>query len=114
MYYIYMVQCTDGSYYTGITPDVCRRMQCHHAKKGAKYTRSHPIVSLCALWRTEEKTAAARLEYAIKKRMSREKKAALVARPALLPSFLPHLDAGAYAYVPGVTLEMCLQGEFHD
>ena len=89
-------------------------MQCHHAKKGAKYTRSHPIVSLCALWRTEEKTAAARLEYAIKKRMSREEKAALVACPALLPTFLPHLDAGAYAYVPDVTLEMCLQGEFHD
>lgn len=113
MYYIYMVQCTDGSYYTGITPDVCRRMQRHCSGKGAKYTRSHPIASLCALWRTEEKTAAARLEYAIKKRLNREEKIALIAQPSLLPTLFPHLAEIEYTHLPDVTLAMCLQGEFH-
>ena len=91
MYFVYMVQCTDGTYYTGITPDVCHRMQAHCAGKGAKYTRSHPIASLCALWRTEEKTAAARLEYAIKKRLCREEKKMLIAQneEANLQSFYP-------------------------
>lgn len=113
MYYIYMVQCTDGTYYTGITPDVCHRMQCHCAGKGAKYTRSHPITSLCALWRAEDKTAAARLEYAIKKRLSREEKIALIAQPSQIPTFFPHLADVEYTHVPDVTLNMCLQGEFH-
>lgn len=114
MYYIYMVQCTDGSYYTGITPDVCHRMRCHYAGKGAKYTRSHPIASLCALWRTEEKTAAARLEYAIKKRLNREQKITLISHPELLTLFFPHLVDIEYTHVPDVTLAMCLQGELHD
>lgn len=113
MYYIYMLQCTDGTYYTGITPDVCRRMQCHCAGKGAKYTRSHPIASLCALWRTEEKTAAARLEYAIKKRLNREQKILLIAEPTQLATLFPYLEDAAYTYIPDVTLTMCLQGEFH-
>ena len=113
MYYVYMVQCTDGTYYTGITPDVCHRMQSHHAGKGAKYTRSHPIAALCALWRTEEKTPAARLEYAIKKRLSRKEKIRLITEPTLLGKYFPHLDAADYTYMPDVTLAMCLQGEFH-
>lgn len=113
MYFVYMVQCTDGTYYTGITPDVCHRMQSHCAGKGAKYTRSHPIASLCALWRTEEKTSAARLEYAIKKRLCREEKRKLIDNPSLIETFFPHLADVEYTYVPNVTLTMCLQGEFH-
>ena len=44
MYYVYMLRCRDGSLYTGIAADLCRRMR-QHAGGGsacARYTRAHP------------------------------------------------------------------------
>ena len=42
MYYVYVLECQDGSLYAGMTNDLRRRMTLHAAGKGAKYTRSHP------------------------------------------------------------------------
>ena len=97
-YYIYIVRCEDGSHYTGITTDPHRRMREHvlHLASGAKYTKSHQVLSLEALWSAETRADASRLEYAIKQ-LSKEKKLRLIENPGLLGALLPaHIDAQAY------------------
>lgn len=41
-----MLECGDGSLYTGISNDVHKRFACHQSGKGAKYTRTHLPVKL--------------------------------------------------------------------
>lgn len=41
MYFVYLLQCADGSIYTGITTDVARRFEEHKNKKGGHYTGAH-------------------------------------------------------------------------
>ncbi len=68
MYYTYMIRCEDNSIYTGITTDIERRFS-EHISKGtrcAKYTLNHPIVSLEAVWESESRSLASKLEYHIK------------------------------------------------
>lgn len=112
MYYVYILRCRDGTLYTGMTPDLPRRMAAHRAGTGAKYTRSHPPEELAAVWATEEKTDAMRLEYAVKKRLTRAEKLALIAAPERLGELLD--TAERFTHVPGVTLENCLEGAIHD
>lgn len=46
-WYVYILQCTDGTLYTGITDNVQRRIAVHNSGKGAKYTRGRrPVVLL--------------------------------------------------------------------
>ena len=107
MFYIYIVRCTDGSLYTGMTNDPERRLAEHRKKvsAGAKYTRSHPVIALEALWRTETHADAARLEYAIKT-LRRTKKLALIQEPKLLKTLLTdRVEPGKYEPVCGATLE---------
>ena len=66
MHYTYMVQCGDGTLYTGYTTDVVRRTQEHNRGKGAKYTRSRLPVSLVYYEVHETKTDAMRGEYDLK------------------------------------------------
>ena len=75
MYYIYMLRCEDNSIYTGITVDVERRMKEHFNKnkKRAKYTSSHQAKKLEAVWETENKSLASKLEFNIKKLKKVEK-----------------------------------------
>ena len=97
-YYIYIVRCEGGSLYTGITTDPHRRMREHVLRlpSGAKYTRSHQVVALAALWSAENRSAASMLEAAIK-RLPGEKKRALAQNPERLRHLLPAgLDADAY------------------
>lgn len=44
--YMYVVECCDGSYYTGYTKDVKKRITVHNSGKGAKYTRARLPVKL--------------------------------------------------------------------
>ena len=69
MYYIYMLRCNDNTIYTGITVDVKRRMEEHFSRndKCAKYTYTHIPKKLEIVWKTENKSLASKLEYAIKK-----------------------------------------------
>ena len=69
MFYVYIIRCEDNSLYTGYTTDIERRLSEHYNqdKKGAKYTKSHKLKSLEALWRCETKSVAMSLEYFIKK-----------------------------------------------
>lgn len=45
MFYVYIVRCTDGTYYTGQTQDIAARMICHNEGRGAAYTAARrPVV----------------------------------------------------------------------
>ena len=50
-FYVYIVECRDGTYYTGYTPDLNRRIALHNKGRGAKYTRDRRPVEL--IWRRE-------------------------------------------------------------
>lgn len=69
MFYVYIIRCEDNSLYTGYTTDIERRLSEHYNqdKKGAKYTKSHKLKGLEALWSCESKSVAMSLEYFIKK-----------------------------------------------
>ncbi|NQT75268.1 MAG: GIY-YIG nuclease family protein [Candidatus Omnitrophica bacterium] len=45
-YYVYIVECRDGTYYTGYTPGIKKRIQLYNAGRGAKYTRDRRPVKL--------------------------------------------------------------------
>jgi putative endonuclease len=66
-YYCYIVECQDGSYYTGWTLDPVRREKQHNAGRGAKYTRLHRPVKLVYIEEQENRSTAMRRELAIKK-----------------------------------------------
>ncbi|MCD7856501.1 MAG: GIY-YIG nuclease family protein [Clostridiales bacterium] len=77
-WWAYMVQCADGTLYTGIAADVDRRAEVHNRGRGAKYTRSRLPVQV--VYREEQPTKgdALRREMAIK-RLSRREKLELIA-----------------------------------
>ncbi len=65
---VYMVRCSDGTLYTGITKNLEKRIEAHNSgRDGARYTRSRRPVRLVYVKQAGSKTAAARLEYRIKK-----------------------------------------------
>jgi putative endonuclease len=72
-----MVECADGTYYTGWTTDPERRVKEHNAGRGALYTRFRRPVSLIYLEEVKDRSSAQRREHKIK-RMTREKKSTLV------------------------------------
>lgn len=67
VWYVYLIECVDGSVYTGIAVDVDRRYAQHAAGKGARYTRSHPPSRLLARFEYPDRGSASRAEYAIKR-----------------------------------------------
>jgi putative endonuclease len=76
--YCYMLQCADGSFYTGWTNDLPRRFREHAARRGGRYTRSRCPVELVYFESQADASAARKREAAIKK-LPRVKKAALAA-----------------------------------
>jgi putative endonuclease len=76
--YCYILQCTDGSFYTGWTNDLARRYRQHRSGNGGRYTRTHSPVTLVYFEHEMDKSAARIREAAIKK-LPRAKKAELVA-----------------------------------
>ncbi len=78
MYEVYIVECADGTLYTGITNALERRIEEHNSSdKGAKYTRSRRPVKLVYQEKHSDRSAASKREYEIKK-MPREKKKELL------------------------------------
>ena len=75
--YCYIVQCSDGTYYTGWTTDPERRVKQHNKGVGAKYTSTRRPVKLVYLEPQPNRTDAMRRELAIKK-MNRIQKSKLV------------------------------------
>jgi len=76
VHHVYVLECSDGTYYTGYTTDVERRVAEHDAGDGAKYTRGRTPVELVHTERFETRSAAMSREYALKQ-LSRSEKEAL-------------------------------------
>ncbi|WP_240649006.1 GIY-YIG nuclease family protein [Anaerosphaera multitolerans] len=76
-YFVYIVQCSDGTLYTGYTNNLEKRIQTHNEKKGAKYTKSRTPVKLKYFESFEDKSKAMKREYEIKK-LKREEKLTLI------------------------------------
>ncbi len=70
---VYILRCTDGSLYTGVSTDVVKRVACHNAGTGAAYTRSHRPVTLIWHERAASESAAKKREAQIKKLRRQEK-----------------------------------------
>lgn len=65
-WYVYIIECSNGSLYTGITTDVQRRYAQHARGTGARYTRAWPPARLLACFAHADRASASRAEYAIK------------------------------------------------
>jgi len=75
IWFVYLIECADGSLYTGITVDVAARFQAHRQGKGARYTRSHPPLRVLATEAHPDRSAASRAEYRIKQLSAEAKRA---------------------------------------
>ena len=97
MYYTYIIECCDNTLYTGVAKDIDHRLKIHEKKikATAKYTRSHSYKELKALWESEDRSSAQKLEYRIK-RLSREKKIALIENDETVSSLFDMLESENY------------------
>lgn len=77
-YHIYILLCSDNTYYTGYTTDVEKRLAEHNSGKGAKYTRGRIPCKLVYTESFEDKSSALKREWEIKHRFSREDKERLL------------------------------------
>ncbi|MFW5440399.1 MAG: GIY-YIG nuclease family protein [Methylophilaceae bacterium] len=73
-WFLYLIECQDGTIYTGITVDVEVRYAAHACGKGARYTRSHPPKRLLKVFEHANRSEASKAEYAIKKLSPNEKR----------------------------------------
>lgn len=73
-FFCYMVECQDGSFYTGWTVDPQRREKQHNQGRGAKYTRLHRPVHLVYIEEVPDHSAALKRERVIKKLNHEQKK----------------------------------------
>ncbi len=73
IWFVYLLECLDGSYYTGVTNDVNKRMNAHSEGKGSKYVYGKGFKKLIAMIPCKDKSEACKSEYKIKK-LNREEK----------------------------------------
>lgn len=83
-YFVYILECNDGSLYTGITTNIAKRLDEHNTKDtGAKYTKVRRPVKLVYKEDSENRSTASKREYAIKK-LTRVKKLQLIEEASLI------------------------------
>ena len=75
--YVYILRCSDGTFYTGWTNDMEKRLAAHNSGKAAKYTRARTPVELAYLEPAADRVSAQRREYEIKN-LTRKQKAELI------------------------------------
>ena len=80
-WFVYLIECQDGSLYTGIAVDVPRRYRDHESGKGARYTRSHPPRRLAAVMACADHSSALRAELAVKRLRPAAKRAFCLGNP---------------------------------
>lgn len=74
-WHVYMVECFDGTFYTGITTDIDRRIKEHNCSPlGARYTRARRPVTLCYREHAASRSAALKREHQIKKLSTTKKR----------------------------------------
>ena len=81
-WFVYVVRCADGSLYTGITNNVCRRCKQHNAGTASRYTRSRLPVELIYQESQSSRSVALKRELAVKA-MSRKHKESLIGMATL-------------------------------
>ena len=79
MYFVYLIECRDGSLYAGITTDVKRRLEEHKSGKGGRYTRAKGVKKIIHTEEYPNRSSALKREAEIKK-WKREKKVALFSK----------------------------------
>ena len=91
-YFVYILECVNGAYYTGYTTDIRRRYQQHLSGTDAcKYTRSFPPKRIAACWQVgDDLSVALKIEHWIKRR-TKQAKQQLIAKPSDLTALLPSL-----------------------
>ena len=77
MYFIYLIECSDKSIYTGITTDIERRLKEHSSGKGGSYTRSKKVKKVLYTEEYPDRGSALKRESEIKS-WTREKKLNLI------------------------------------
>jgi putative endonuclease len=87
-WFLYVLECRNGTLYTGVTMNVEARYRLHQAGKGARYTRSFPPTRLLTVVELVDKSAALKAEHAFKQ-LNRSQKLAFVEQH----SFASHLTA---------------------
>jgi putative endonuclease len=73
MWFVYILECNDGTYYTGITNDLEKRILAHNKGQGAKYTKTRLPVRLLVSFEVTDRSSASKEEYRIKKLTRKEK-----------------------------------------
>ena len=77
-WYVYILECSDKTLYSGITIDLDKRIEEHNfSKKGAKYTKARRPVTLVYFREKKNRSLASKEEYRIKK-LTKEKKLELI------------------------------------
>jgi putative endonuclease len=79
-FYVYILKCCDGSFYTGYTKDIDQRTKQHSTGKGAKYTKAHPPESLAYVEVFDNRGRAMRREREIKKLSHQQKQQLIVSQ----------------------------------
>lgn len=92
-YFVYIIQCKNGSYYTGYTTDIERRYAEHvDGSIKCKYTRANPPKRLAALWKFNATLSdVLRIEKAIKK-LSKQDKSVLVNNQDMMHKIIQGLE----------------------
>jgi putative endonuclease len=80
---VYIIECSDGSLYTGITNDLDRRITAHNDGRGAKYTKSRRPVRLRYSEPAADRKNASQREYAIKSLRKAEKMRLITPEPLI-------------------------------
>ncbi len=87
-WFLYLIECDDGSVYTGIATDVDARFDKHRNGTGARYTRSRKPLRVLASFELADRSSASRAEYWVK-RLPAAGKRALAAGARTLESVMP-------------------------
>ena len=95
-WFLYLLECADGSLYTGIATDVEARFEKHASGEGARYTRSRKPVAVRASFELSGRAEASRAEYWVK-RLTVARKWALVRGDLELVAVMPPVDIEADA-----------------
>lgn len=77
-HYCYILECSDGTFYTGYTNDLEKRLATHNEGKGARYTRARRPCKLVYWEEFDTKQEAMHREYEIKHKYSRKEKVILI------------------------------------
>jgi putative endonuclease len=91
-WFLYLIECDDGSLYTGIATDVEARFTAHASGKGARYTRAKKPLRVMASFELAGRSEASRAEYFVKRLTARQKRE-LIEGERTLGSVVPCVEA---------------------